>query len=151
MAESPRSGRTATECRTVCEGSCDQSPEYQFPLRQYPQLGTLGSSERCPRRDLLQVYTNFEIGRRIVEEEQQGANRAQYGKEIVRELAARLTREFGSGFSKTNLEYMRRFYLAYPGRTPQIAQTASGQFPAFAIAQTLSGQLQDRGQPQSPF
>jgi predicted nuclease of restriction endonuclease-like (RecB) superfamily len=101
--------------------------------------------------DLIQVYTNYEIGRRIVEQEQQGANRAQYGKEIVRELAARLTLEFGNGFSKTNLEYMRRFYLAYPGRTLQIAQTASGQFPAFAIAQTLSGHLQDGGQPQSPF
>ena len=63
--------------------------------------------------------------------------------EIVRELATRLTGEFGSGFSKTNLEYMRRFYLAYPGRTPQIAQTASGKFPAFAISQTVSGQLQD--------
>jgi predicted nuclease of restriction endonuclease-like (RecB) superfamily len=46
---------------------------------------------------------------------------------------------------------MSRFYLAYPGRTRQIAQTASGQFPAFAIAQTLSGQLQHGRQPQSPF
>jgi len=102
--------------------------------------------------NLLQVYTNYEIGRRIFEQEQQGANRAQYGKEIVRELATQLTNEFGSGFSKTNLEYMRRFYLAYPGRTSQIAQTASGQFSAFAIAQTVSGQLQDAsGQSQPPF
>ena len=44
--------------------------------------------------DLLQVYTNFEIGRRIVEHEQQVADRAQYGKEIIRELAARLIGEF---------------------------------------------------------
>jgi hypothetical protein len=58
--------------------------------------------------NLLQVYTNYEIGRRIFEQEQQGADRAQYGMEIVRELAARLTGEFGSGFSKSNLEYMRR-------------------------------------------
>jgi predicted nuclease of restriction endonuclease-like (RecB) superfamily len=101
--------------------------------------------------DLLQVHTNYDIARRIVDQEQQGANRAQYGKEIVRELAPRLTREFGDGFSKTNLEYMRRFYLAYPGRTPQIAQTASGQFPVFAIAQTLPEQLQGGGLPQSPF
>ena len=102
--------------------------------------------------NLLQVYTNYEIGRRIFKQEQQGADRAQYGKEIVRELATRLTGEFGSGFSKSNLEYMRRFYLAYPGRTPQIAQTASGQFPAFAIAQTVSGQSQDAsGQSQPPF
>ena len=62
--------------------------------------------------NLLQVYTNYEIGRRIFEQEQQGADRAQYGKEIVRELATRLTSEFGGGFSKSNLEYMRRFYLA---------------------------------------
>jgi hypothetical protein len=40
----------------------------------------------------------------MIEQEQPGANRAQYGKEIVRELAARSTREFGNGFSKTNLE-----------------------------------------------
>jgi hypothetical protein len=56
--------------------------------------------------DLLQVHTNYEIGRRIVEQEQQGAERAQYGKEILRELAARLTVEFGKGFSRSNLEYM---------------------------------------------
>jgi predicted nuclease of restriction endonuclease-like (RecB) superfamily len=86
--------------------------------------------------NLLQVYTNYEIGRRIFEQEQQGADRAQYGKELVRELATRLTSEFGSGFSKTNLEYMRRFYLTYPGRTPQIAQTTSGQ------SQDANGQSQ---------
>ena len=62
--------------------------------------------------DLLQVYTNYEIGRRIVEQEQQGADRAQYGKEILLDLAARLTGEFGNGFSRSNLEYMRRFFLA---------------------------------------
>jgi hypothetical protein len=56
-----------------------------------------------------------------------GADRAQYGKEIIKELAERLTSDFGNGFSKSNLEYMRRFYLAYPGREIQIAQTESGQ------------------------
>jgi predicted nuclease of restriction endonuclease-like (RecB) superfamily len=89
--------------------------------------------------DLLQVYTNYEIGRRIVEQEQQGADRAQYGKEILLDLAARLTGEFGNGFSRSNLEYMRRFFLAYPGRVALIFQTASGQFPAFPISQTVSG------------
>ena len=63
--------------------------------------------------NLLQVHTNYEIGRRIVEEEQGGAHRAWYGKEVMRELAARLISEFGKGFAKSNLEYMRRFYLAY--------------------------------------
>jgi hypothetical protein len=68
--------------------------------------------------NLLQVYTNYEIGRRIFEQEQQGADRAQYGKELVRELATRLTAEFGSGFSISNLKYMRQFYLVYPERVP---------------------------------
>jgi hypothetical protein len=79
--------------------------------------------------NLLQVHMNYEIGRRIVQGEQGGADRAQYGKEIIKELAARLTSDFGNGFSKSNLEYMRRFYLAYPGRNIQIAQTLSGRFP----------------------
>jgi hypothetical protein len=70
--------------------------------------------------DLLQVHTNYEIGRRIVEQEQQGAEQAQYGKEILRDLAARLTAEFGKGFSRSNLEYMRRFYLVYPDRSSRI-------------------------------
>lgn len=77
--------------------------------------------------NLLQVHTNYEIGRGIVEQEQGGADRAQYGKEVIRELAARLTLEYGTGFSKSNLEYMRRFYLAYLNRSSQIAQTVSGQ------------------------
>jgi predicted nuclease of restriction endonuclease-like (RecB) superfamily len=77
--------------------------------------------------NLLQVHTNYEIGRRIVEREQGGADRAQYGKEVIKELAERLTSDFGNGFSKSNLEYMRRFYLAYPGRNIQITQTESGQ------------------------
>jgi hypothetical protein len=89
--------------------------------------------------NLLQVYTNYEIGRRIFEQEQQGAERAQYGKELVRELAARLTGEFGSGFSISNLKYMRQFYMAYPERVPRISQTASGQFQPFPISQSLTG------------
>jgi len=101
--------------------------------------------------NLLQVYTNYEIGRRIFEQEQQGANRAGYGKELLNELAARLTGEFGGGFSRTNLASMRQFYMTYPDRIPKIIQTASGQFPVLPIVQTPSGQLQDasgRSQPQ---
>jgi hypothetical protein len=49
--------------------------------------------------NLLQVHMNYEIGRRIVQDEQGGADRAQYGKEIIKELAARLTSDFGNGFS----------------------------------------------------
>jgi hypothetical protein len=56
-------------------------------------LSARGSAARG--LNLLQVHTSYEIGRRIVEEEQGGADRAQYGKEVIRELTARQTSEFG--------------------------------------------------------
>ena len=63
--------------------------------------------------DQTMVATYFEIGRMIVEEEQNGKERADYGKQILKELSSTLTEEFGKGFSVDNLENMRRFYLVY--------------------------------------
>jgi predicted nuclease of restriction endonuclease-like (RecB) superfamily len=59
------------------------------------------------------VTTYFEIGGMIIEEEQNGKERADYGKKILKELSISLTKEFGKGFSVDNLENMRRFYLVY--------------------------------------
>ena len=59
------------------------------------------------------VETYFEIGRLIVEEEQSGSERAEYGKQILKELSAKLTNEFGIGFSITNLQQMKNFYGIY--------------------------------------
>ena len=99
--------------------------------------------------NLLQVYTNYEIGRRIVEQEQRGTDRAEYGKQVLKELAERLSAEFGSGFSRSNLEYMRRFYLAYLNQHEQISQTSSGEFRVpfspFSISQTPSGESGEAG------
>ncbi|MBS0260597.1 MAG: hypothetical protein JSS02_01470 [Planctomycetes bacterium] len=78
--------------------------------------------------DLVQVHTNFEIGRRIVEQEQKGKGRAAYGKEVLAALAERLTAEFGKGFSASNLANMRSFFLHYQDRGP-IFQTATGKLP----------------------
>lgn len=64
----------------------------------------------------LQVLTNFEIGRCIVEHQQKGEHRAEYGTELLKQLSARLTDEFGKGFSERNLEYMRRFFLTWKER-----------------------------------
>ena len=88
--------------------------------------------------DTFQVTTNFEIGRRIVEHEQKGAKRAAYGAELLKELSARLSKEFGRGFSRSNLEYMRKFFLEWQNRLPQISQTASGILHDAPILQTLS-------------
>ncbi|MFZ2781795.1 MAG: PDDEXK nuclease domain-containing protein [Rectinemataceae bacterium] len=93
----------------------------------------------------VQVHTNFEIGRHIVEYEQKGKLRAGYGQEIIKNLAERLTIEFGRGFSKSNLEYMRRFFLAYKKRIqnpqPQIGQSLAGTDDQANIAQFKIGQL----------
>lgn len=62
------------------------------------------------------VSTYWEIGRLIVEHEQQGQVRAEYGKQQLQQLSKRLTDEFGKGFDITNLRYMRQFYLAFPKR-----------------------------------
>ena len=59
------------------------------------------------------VCTYFQIGRMIVEEEQSGKDRAEYGKKILKGLSEELKKEFGKGFSTDNLENMRKFYLAY--------------------------------------
>ena len=59
------------------------------------------------------ICTYFEIGRMIVEEEQSGKDRAEYGKQILKGLSDELKKEFGKGFSTDNLENMRKFYLAY--------------------------------------
>ena len=59
------------------------------------------------------VHTYYEIGRMIVEDEQQGKERAQYGKQVLKELSQKLIENFGKGFSVDNLQNMRQFYLSY--------------------------------------
>lgn len=61
-----------------------------------------------------QVVANWLIDREIVEEEQRGQRRADYGKQLVEDLAAQLQRDFGAGYSALNLWLFRRFYLEYP-------------------------------------
>jgi predicted nuclease of restriction endonuclease-like (RecB) superfamily len=89
----------------------------------------------------LQVMTNFEIGRRIVEHEQKGEKRAEYGTELLKELSARLTDEFGQGFSRSNLEYMRKFFLTWNVRVPQISQQATGKLVTAQLGQTASSEF----------
>ena len=67
--------------------------------------------------------TYFLIGKRIVEEEQNGNKRAEYGKNLIKMLSKKLIKEFGKGFSQRNLEQMRTFYVRY-----SIPQTLSAEF-----------------------
>jgi predicted nuclease of restriction endonuclease-like (RecB) superfamily len=63
--------------------------------------------------NLAMVNTYFEIGKMIVEEEQQGKSRAEYGKAVLKEVSIKLTEKFGNGFSEVNLRQMRNFYEVY--------------------------------------
>jgi hypothetical protein len=63
---------------------------------------------------MVEAYWN--VGRMIVEEEQRGKARAEYGKGLLKGLSARLTKEFGKGFDESNLRYLRQFYLTFPIR-----------------------------------
>lgn len=60
------------------------------------------------------VYAYWEIGRVIVEEEQKGKERAEYGAELISRLSAQLTRDYGRGFNERNLWYLKQFFCAFP-------------------------------------
>lgn len=85
-------------------------------------LGELGELIRHARQkvlrvvDTIQVQTCWQIGRHIVEFEQEGARRAGYGKQLLSILAKDLTAQFGKGFDETNLRKMRLFYQTFPIR-----------------------------------
>ncbi|MES2008841.1 PDDEXK nuclease domain-containing protein [Cupriavidus basilensis] len=90
----------------------------------------------------LMTASYWEIGRRIVEAEQQGKRRAGYGEQLMARLSADLTARFGRGFGVNNLENMRRFFLAYP--VSEISQTLSGKLDnelPDEKSQTVSGKL----------
>jgi predicted nuclease of restriction endonuclease-like (RecB) superfamily len=83
------------------------------------------------------LMTHFEIGRMIVEEEQQGKEKAEYGKELIKHLSEELTKEFGKGYSQRNILYFRQFYLTYTSRISQsvIAKSIQDQKTQSLIAE----------------
>jgi len=96
--------------------------------RSNPQLliGVIDALERARRYsarsvNVIMTATYWEIGRLIVEHEQQGHKRASYGDFLLKKLASDLITRYGRGFSRTNLQQMREFYLSWP-----IRQTLSG-------------------------
>ena len=76
-----------------------------------------------------QVVANWFIGREIVEEEQRGKRRAEYGLQLVAQLSKKLTLAYGVGWSVQNLFYIKQFYQSYPRLLPEggILHAASGE------------------------
>lgn len=73
------------------------------------------------------ITAYWEVGRLVVEEEQQGKDRAEYGKALIAELSTQLTKDFGKGFTVRNLRNMRAFYLAFPIWHSLRAKSESGE------------------------
>ena len=98
------------------------------------------SSARAVNRFMTATY--WEIGRRIVEGEQGGESRAEYGKALLERLSVDLTKRFGRGFSRQNLHKYRQFFLTYR----EIRPTMSGELADEKLS-TASRELADEKRP----
>jgi predicted nuclease of restriction endonuclease-like (RecB) superfamily len=118
-----------------------KQPKSKLALQGYDQLLSgiqrlLEEARHQAARSVNAILTAtyWEIGRRIVVHEQGGKARAEYGKAVLEKLSNDLTRRFGRGYSRQNIQQMREFYLSYP--PAQICQTLSGKL---GTRQTPSG------------
>jgi len=95
-------------------------------------IALLSAARKAAARSVnaLMTATYWEIGRRIVQSEQRGEHRAEYGELLIRRLADDLTQRFGRGFGWRNLTQMRAFYVAWPDS--EILQTPSAKSPSLS-------------------
>ncbi len=94
--------------------SQEQLITYQSALDDIRQMIINGRNTAYQAVSTAQVMTYWNIGKRIVEQEQHGADRAEYGSQLLAQLAGELTAEFGAGFSERQLRYFRQFYMCFP-------------------------------------
>ena len=100
-----------------------------------------------------QAVANWLIGREIVEEEQRGKKRADYGQQLVAQLSESLTTAYGRGWSVQSLFYMRQFYLSYPHLLPEggILHALRGEFSQDAILHAVRGESAARLVPSAAW
>ncbi len=95
---------------------------YQSVINDVKGIIEAGRQSAYTSVNAIMISTYWNIGRRIVEEEQEGQGRAQYGKKLIKVLSQQLLEEYGSGFSERYLAYFRKFYLTIPNL--EILQTS---------------------------
>lgn len=120
MVASSRVGRKKTAISKA-------EPGYHAALGEIVALLEAGRRLSARAVNAAMTSTYWGIGRRIVEQEQRGRLRAEYGEELVERLAADLTGRFGRGFGRRNLFQMKAFYLAYPPDCADVVCTISGR------------------------
>ena len=120
-----------------------ESNEFQNLFDKSKKLIDSARSNMGQMANAITVLTSFLLGRYIIEQEQQGSERAKYGAKVLDSLSSYLTEEYGRGFSRSNVAGMRQFYMAYKDREEEIIQSGIGQFEqAFGIVQSGIGQLE---------
>ena len=120
-----------------------ESNEFQNLSDKSKKLIDSARSNMRQMANAITVLTSFLLGRYIIEQEQQGSERAKYGAKVLDSLSSYLTEEYGRGFSRSNVAGMRQFYMAYKDREDEIIQSGIGQFEqAFGIVQSGIGQLE---------
>lgn len=88
--------------------------EYQTAISDIRQIITSGQNYAYQSANRAMVLTYWQIGKRIVEQEQSGEERAEYGTALIETLSNVLTGEFGKTYSKRNLQYFRKFFIYFP-------------------------------------
>ena len=117
--------------------------EFQNLFDKSKKLIDSARSNMGQMANAITVLTSFLLGRYIIEQEQQGSERAKYGAKVLDSLSSYLTEEYGRGFSRSNVAGMRQFYMAYKDREDEIIQSGIGQFEqAFGIVQSGIGQFE---------
>ena len=104
----------------------ESNPAYQELLERISNRYVQGQAQAIRSVNEILIETNWNIGKYIVEYEQKGNPKSKYGSRLLENLSRDLTLLHGKGFSRSNLNYMRLFYLRYP------------------ICETLSHKLSDR-------
>lgn len=89
-------------------------PSYAAIITDIKDIISSGQKVAYNATNKAMILTYWHVGKRIVEQEQNGNERAQYGQALIDALADELTKEYGKSFSKRNLQYFRKFYIAFP-------------------------------------
>ena len=89
---------------------------YQPIITEIKEIISAGQQNAYSAANTAMVLTYWHIGKRIVEQEQEGSERAEYGKRLIPVLSEELKKEFGKSYSERNLHYFRKFYLYFPDK-----------------------------------
>jgi predicted nuclease of restriction endonuclease-like (RecB) superfamily len=119
-----------------------KSSELSF-VNELKQIVISARQQAYSAINISQVCANWLIGQRIVEQEQAGQNRAEYGKRLIKLVAQELTSEFGKGYSETNIRSFRKFYVEFQNTV--IGQALPAQFSSEKkeVSQSLLNQLKN--------